>query len=77
MGGIFESKNELTNELFSDEFRKGDGARPAGLEVCYSKASESYRIAYILESPEEPASRGSKRIWYRKRGKLYNISYKS
>ena len=31
VGGIFESKNDFTNELFSDEFRKGDGARPAGL----------------------------------------------
>jgi hypothetical protein len=30
VGGIFTDPNELTKELFSDEFRKGDAARPVG-----------------------------------------------
>lgn len=55
VGGIFESKNELTKELFSDEFRKGDGARPAGLgKYVIVKHQNHTEIAYILESPEEP-----------------------
>ncbi len=55
MGGIFESKNDLTNELFSDEFRKGDGARPAGLgKYVIVKHQNHTELAYILESPEEP-----------------------
>jgi hypothetical protein len=28
--GIFETPNKLTKELLSDEFRKGDAARPVG-----------------------------------------------
>ncbi len=31
VGGIFKDKNELAKELFSDEFRKGDSARPVGV----------------------------------------------
>ncbi|MGN6348980.1 MAG: hypothetical protein ACTHLL_04440, partial [Candidatus Nitrosocosmicus sp.] len=31
VGGIFKEKKEITDELFSDEFRKGDVARPAGI----------------------------------------------
>src|SRR4051812_22722906 len=30
VGGIFKDANELTKELLSDEFRKGDAARPVG-----------------------------------------------
>src|ERR671930_1784517 len=30
VGGIFRDANELTKELSSDEFRKGDAARPVG-----------------------------------------------
>ena len=29
-GGIFNDPNELTKELLSNEFRKGDAARPVG-----------------------------------------------
>ena len=30
VGGIFKEPDELARELFSDEFRKGDAARPVG-----------------------------------------------
>jgi hypothetical protein len=30
VGGIFKDANELTRELLSDEFRRGDAARPVG-----------------------------------------------
>ncbi|HJT48119.1 MAG TPA: hypothetical protein VJ729_08035, partial [Nitrososphaeraceae archaeon] len=30
VGGVFKDANELTKELSSDEFRKGDAARPVG-----------------------------------------------
>ena len=32
VGGIFKDPTELTKELFSDEFRKGDAARPVSRE---------------------------------------------
>src|SRR5215208_7600339 len=55
VGGIFEDPKELTKELFSDEFRKGDIARPVGegkyAIVKYQKHTE---LAYILEMPKEP-----------------------
>src|SRR6188472_62072 len=30
VGGIFQNPDDLTKELLSDEFRKGDAARPVG-----------------------------------------------
>ena len=55
VGGIFKDKNELTKELFSDEFRKGDGARPAGFgKYVIVRHQNHAEIAYILETPEEP-----------------------
>lgn len=55
VGGIFKDKNELAKELFSDEFRKGDSARPVGIGkyaiVLHKNHSE---LAYILETPQKP-----------------------
>ena len=56
VGGIFTDPNELTKELFSDEFRKGDAARPVG-EGKYAiivKHENHAELAYILEMPKEP-----------------------
>jgi hypothetical protein len=55
IGGIFENPQELTSELLSDEFRKGDAARPVG-EGKYAivKHQDHAELAYILEMPEEP-----------------------
>ncbi|HET7391118.1 MAG TPA: hypothetical protein VFJ51_09875 [Nitrososphaeraceae archaeon] len=55
VGGIFTDPNELTKELFSDEFRKGDAARPVG-EGKYAivKHHNHAELAYILEMPKEP-----------------------
>jgi hypothetical protein len=55
VGGIFTDPNELTKELFSDEFRKGDAARPVG-EGKYAivKHQNHAELAYILEMPKEP-----------------------
>src|ERR671937_744302 len=55
VGGIFKDPNELTKELFSDEFRKGDRARPVG-EGKYAivKRQSHAELAYILEMPKEP-----------------------
>src|SRR5919108_1903496 len=55
VGGIFKDPNELTKELFSDEFRKGDTARPVG-EGKYAivKRQSHAELAYILEMPKEP-----------------------
>src|ERR687887_2775219 len=55
VGGIFKDPNELTKELFSDEFRKGDRARPVG-EGKYAiiKHRNHAELAYILEIPKEP-----------------------
>jgi hypothetical protein len=55
VGGIFESPQELTSELLSDEFRKGDAARPVG-EGKYAivKHQDHAELAYVLEMPEEP-----------------------
>src|ERR671936_1793266 len=53
--GIFKDPNELTKELFSDEFRKGDAARPVG-EGKYAivKRQSHAELAYILEMPKQP-----------------------
>ena len=56
VGGIFDNVNELTKELLSDEFRKGDAARPVG-EGKYAivKHHQNHaELAYILEMPKEP-----------------------
>src|SRR5919206_3090285 len=55
VGGIFKDANELTKELLSDEFRKGDAARPVG-EGKYAivKYHNHTELAYILELPNEP-----------------------
>jgi hypothetical protein len=55
VGGIFEKPDELTKELLSDEFRKGDLARPVG-EGKYAivKHQNHAELAYILELPKEP-----------------------
>jgi hypothetical protein len=55
VGGIFEDANELTKELSSDEFRKGDAARPVG-EGKYAivKHQNHTELAYVLEMPKEP-----------------------
>jgi len=55
VGGIFEDKNELTKELFSDEFRKGDAARPVGAgKYVIVRHQNHAEIAYILETPDKP-----------------------
>ena len=55
VGGIFQDQNDLTKELFSDEYRKGDAARPVGagkyVIVRHQKHAE---IAYVLETPDMP-----------------------
>jgi hypothetical protein len=55
VGGIFNDPNELTKDLLSDEFRKGDAARPVG-EGKYAivKHQNHAELAYILEMPKEP-----------------------
>jgi hypothetical protein len=55
VGGIFENPQELTGELLSDEFRKGDAARAVG-EGKYAivKHQDHAELAYVLEIPEEP-----------------------
>jgi hypothetical protein len=56
VGGIFKDANDLTRELLSDEFRKGDAARPVG-EGKYAivKHHQNHtELAYILELPKEP-----------------------
>src|ERR671929_528668 len=58
VGGIFTDPNELTKELFSDEFRKGDAARPVGegkYAIIIVKHHQYHaELAYILEMPKEP-----------------------
>src|SRR5918911_675349 len=56
VGGIFRDVNELTKELLSDEFRRGDVARPVG-EGKYAIVKhhqDHAELAYILEMPKEP-----------------------
>ena len=59
VGGIFTDPNELTKELFSDEFRKGDAARPVGegkytIIIVKHQNQNHAELAYILEMPNEP-----------------------
>ena len=60
VGGIFTDPNELTKELFSDEFRKGDAARPVGegkyaiIVKHHQNQNNHAELAYILEMPKEP-----------------------
>jgi hypothetical protein len=55
VGGIFEDKDELTKDLFSEEFRKGDAARPAGVgKYIIVEHQKHAEIAYILGTPDEP-----------------------
>jgi hypothetical protein len=55
VGGVFKDATELTKELLSDEFRKGDAARPVG-EGKYAiiKHQNHTELAYLLELPKEP-----------------------
>jgi hypothetical protein len=55
VGGIFKDTNELTKALSSDEFRRGDAARPVG-EGKYAivKHQSHTELAYVLEMPKEP-----------------------
>jgi hypothetical protein len=57
VGGIFKDANELTKELSSDEFRRGDAARPVG-EGKYAIVKHHHQnhteLAYILELPNVP-----------------------
>jgi hypothetical protein len=55
VGGVFKDANELTKDLSSDEFRKGDAARPVG-EGKYAivKHQNHSELAYVLEIPKEP-----------------------
>src|SRR6476646_4460723 len=56
VGGIFKEPDDLARELFSDEFRKGDAARPVG-EGKYAIVRHHQNhteLAYILELPKEP-----------------------
>jgi hypothetical protein len=55
VGGIFKDVNELTKDLLSDEFRRGDAARPVG-EGKYAivKHQNHTELAYVLELPNEP-----------------------
>src|SRR6476469_7824494 len=56
VGGIFKEPDELARELFSDEFRKGDAARPVG-EGKYAIVRHHQNhteLAYVLELPNEP-----------------------
>ncbi len=55
VGGIFKDKKDLTKDLFSDEFRKGDAARPVGVgKYVIVRHQNHAEIAYILETPKEP-----------------------
>jgi hypothetical protein len=60
VSGIFTDPNELTKQLFSDEFRKGDAARPVGegkyaiIIVKHHQNQNHTELAYILELPNEP-----------------------
>jgi hypothetical protein len=55
VGGIFENPQELTSELLTDEYRKGDAARPVG-EGKYAivKHQDHAELAYVLEMPHVP-----------------------
>jgi hypothetical protein len=55
VGGIFEKPEDLTKELLSDEFRRGDSARPVGKgKYAIARHQNHAELAYILEHPAEP-----------------------
>jgi len=55
VGGLFENEEDITKELFADEFRKGDMARPVGLGKYFIVKHQNHaELAYILEIPDEP-----------------------
>lgn len=55
VGGIFDKLDNITNELFADEFRKGDGARPVGAGKYIIARHQSHaELAYVLITPQEP-----------------------
>src|ERR687885_119883 len=56
VGGIFKDANDLTRDLLSDEFRKGDAARPVGKgKYAIVKHHQNHtELAYILELPNKP-----------------------
>lgn len=55
VGGIFEKAEDLNRDLFAEEYRKGDEARPVG-EGKYAivKHHDHAELAYVLEIPNEP-----------------------
>jgi hypothetical protein len=62
VGGIFENPQELTGDLLSDEFRKGDAARPVGegkyaiiKHQDYAEQEASYIISIINPKVSVPA----------------------
>jgi hypothetical protein len=55
VGGIFEKPEDLTKELLSDEFKKGDLARPVGEgKYAIARHQNHAELAYVLELPSEP-----------------------
>jgi hypothetical protein len=55
VGGIFQDPTDLTKDLLSDEFRKGDAARPVGEgKYVIVRHQNHAELAYILEMPKEP-----------------------
>jgi hypothetical protein len=57
VGGIFDKLDNITKELFADEFRKGDGARPVGAGKYVIARHQSHaELAYVLVTPQEPGA---------------------
>lgn len=55
VGGVFDHLDNLTSDLFADEFRKGDGARPVGAgKYIIVRHQNHAEIAYVLVTPQEP-----------------------
>ena len=56
VGGLLQDPDDLTKELLSDEFRKGDDAERPVVEGKYAivKHQNHAELAYILEMPKEP-----------------------
>src|SRR6476620_3839546 len=60
VGGIFKEPDELARELFSDEFRKDDAARPVGegkyaiVRHHHHQNQNHAELSYILEMAKEP-----------------------
>ena len=76
VGGIFKEPDELASELFSDEFRKGDAARPVG-EGKYAIVRHHQNhaeLAYILEMPKEPGEARKNWVLKRKQVTLFQLS---